>query len=159
MIGIKIKFIKVTKFKIFKLPLILLLLIPALSHCQQPDSIPENASAKDVKEMLADGYTLKNGFTFQVGDTLYFGKGTMPDHSYAFIYQNPINLSNVGSDVKHSLTTYQAKRGVIKDIFPYGTKKSGFTIIAKIGIGSPTVYWIELDNAVESGELMTKPNH
>ncbi len=133
------------------------LLVPFAGMAQQsPDEIKPGMSASEIKKLLNDGYTLASGWTIKEGDTLRLGSGTMPDKRYAFIYQSPLNFfaSTSGDNSgKNYLASNGARNAIVKEFITYGTKKSGFTIIAKVGVGELSNYWIEIDNAVGAGEL------
>lgn len=133
----------------------ILIFLPFFAGAQAPDVIAYGASASQVKALLEDGYTMQSGWTVKPGDTLRLGKGSMPNKSFAFIYESLVALTS--STDKVYLNSGQARVAIVKDIFPYGTKKGGFTIIAKVGIGSLSNYWIEIDNAVESKEIYSLP--
>lgn len=131
---------------------------PLFSVAQNtPDTIPYGATASEIRKQLEDGYTLSSGWTIKEGDTLKIGKGTMPNKSYAFIYQSPANYfseTSASTYNKRYLLSNGAKVARVKDIRTYGTKKGGFTIVAVVGVGEIANYWIELDNAVDAGELI-----
>lgn len=128
----------------------MLCLIPPIIHAQnRPDTIAYGSKASEVKKQLEDGYTLQSGWTINAGDTLVLGKGTLPNKAYAFIYY----FSSNGYD-KTWLMSNSAKYLHVKEIFPYGTKKAGFTIMAKVGAGELLNYWVELDNAADAGEII-----
>lgn len=136
--------------------LIILLLVPVMGLCQTPDIIKPGMSASEIKKIIDDGYTLSSGWTIKVGDTLQLGSGTMPDKRYAFIYQSPLNVfASVSGDNsgKNYLGSNAARNAIVKDLISYGTKRSGFTIIAKVGVGDISNYWIEIDNAIGSSEV------
>ncbi|MBZ4189916.1 SHOCT domain-containing protein [Niabella beijingensis] len=115
-----------------------------------------------LKEVAKSGYRLDNGWVWKTGDTVYFGKGTLPTKHFAFVYESETSWYNVlggpksGNDAMNdriSLKSNEAKRGVIKKITLTGTEKGGYTAIGVVGLGGAANYWIEIDNAVESGEI------
>ncbi|NCT92912.1 MAG: SHOCT domain-containing protein [Chitinophagaceae bacterium] len=129
---------------------------PILGFSQTPDEVKPGMSASDIKKMLNDGYTLSSGWTIKEGDTLRLGPGTMPDKRYAYIYQSPLNFfatASADNSGKNYLASNAARNAIVKEFITYGTKRSGFTIIAKVGVGDISNYWIEIDNAIGSGEL------
>lgn len=116
-----------------------------------------------LKEVAKIGYRLDNGWVWKTGDTVYFGKGTLPAKHFAFVYESETSWYNVlggpksGNDAMNdriSLKSNEAKRAVIKKITLTGTEKGGYTAIAVVGLGGAANYWIEIDNAVESGEVI-----
>lgn len=131
------------------------ILLVLLAHSQNvPDSIKLGTTVSDAKHQLEDGYTMENGWTIKVGDTLKLGTGTLPTRQFAYIYENPLSMGNIYDKEKHYLPSNSSKYAIVKEIFPYGTKKHGFTITAKVGVGEMVNYWIELDNAVAVNELI-----
>ncbi|GAB4025093.1 SHOCT domain-containing protein [Spirosoma gilvum] len=94
------------------------------------------------------------GWTIKTGDTLRLGKGTMPDKSFAFIYQDPANLTLarrngfMGKDYLDNL--YAGTRLVVKEL-----NTSGSTAIAIFRSG--VRYYIQIENAIEAGELLPPP--
>ncbi|WP_420150346.1 SHOCT domain-containing protein [Spirosoma sp.] len=99
-----------------------------------------------------------NGWIIKAGDTLSLGRGTMPDKALAFLYENPAGLSATyfnGNLVKQYLPSmYADKRVVIKDLGTIGTKKTGFTAVAIVGVGGLVRYQVEIENAIEAGEIL-----
>ncbi|MBN8823574.1 MULTISPECIES: SHOCT domain-containing protein [unclassified Spirosoma] len=95
------------------------------------------------------------GWIIKTGDTLQLGKGTMPDKSFAFIYQDPANLTLarrngfMGKDYLDNL--YAGTRLVVKEF-----TTSGSTAIAVVRAG--VRYYIQIENAIEAGELLP-PSH
>jgi len=126
---------------------------------------------KQLQDSLKHGeYGTPIGWHIKRGDTLRLGVGSMPDHKYAFIYRSPVNAmkmlaafsgSTTGvhetSDDNYNrvyLTSNQAKQAIVKEIFIYGTKRGGYTMMARVGVGDMANYWIELDNAIEASEIL-----
>ena len=130
--------------------------IPVFSTAQTPDTIRYGAKASEVNDQLKDGYTLAGGWTIQKGDTIVLGSGTMPDHSFTYIYKSPASMLTDAFN-KQNLKEKDARTVRVKDIFPYGTKQGGFTIIAKVKVGETINYWIEIDKAYSSNEIIA-PN-
>lgn len=139
------------------LALLLMACAPLVSFAQnKPDSISSGLSQNDVYDMLKDGYTIAGGWTIKEGDTLLLGKGTMPTKKFAFIYQGskkPFVNPNASNYEKIYLTN-NAKQARVKNLRVYGNKKSGYTVVAVVGVGEMQNYWLEIDNAIEAGELI-----
>ena len=122
----------------------------------KPTTITTGESRADIENSIINGYTLPDCWTIRKGQVIKLGHGTMPDKRFAFIYQSPIGYFSTTSMNSQSKTYLlsTAKQATVKDIFVYGNKKSGFTVIAKVGAGGMANYWIEIDNAYESGEIV-----
>lgn len=158
-----------------KLRLILLAvaLVPALCFGQTDDL--ENTNQKPTtrsdqkKELNTEGYLTKIGWNIKVGDTLTFGKGTLPNNYFAFAYESPTNWGNImgaanngystktsssdGYNKKYCTSDYRGRDIVVKKFKMLGNKKIGLKAIVVFGVGSNANYWLEVDNAIEEGEI------
>lgn len=143
--------------------LLMVFCLPVFCYSQLTKADLEKMKPKvALKEIAKSGYKMDNGWVWETGDTVYFGKGTLPTKHFAFVYESETSWYNVlggpksGNDAMNdriSLKSNEAKRGVIKKITLTGTEKGGYTAIAVVGLGGAANYWIEIDNAVESGEI------
>lgn len=110
-------------------------------------------------KIVNDVYTASNGQKIAVGDTVRLGKGTMPDKRFAFIYELP-NLLTYNQYVDYTQAklpmTYNNRNAVIADLIVYGTKKTGFYIVAKLKVGTMSRYVADIENAIEVGEIAAK---
>ncbi|QIP18032.1 SHOCT domain-containing protein [Spirosoma aureum] len=115
------------------------------------------------KEQLSAGYqTAVTGWVVHTDDTLQLGKGSMPDKRFAFIYEsltsfnyaNSANSPNAYDRRNYLNSNMSGQRVRVKELLQYGTKRTGYTMIAKVGVGNIVNYWIEIDNAVEAGEIL-----
>ncbi|WP_218919488.1 SHOCT domain-containing protein [Spirosoma aerolatum] len=107
---------------------------------------------------LQSGYqTSVAGWVVKLGDTLTFGRGTMPTKAFAFIYDNAGGVGGKyvnGQLVRTHLTSdYAGKRGIVKELVQSGTRKQGFSMGVVVGVGTLTRYYIELENAIAEGEI------
>jgi len=139
------------------LVLLIIACAPIASFAQnKPDTISYGSSLGEVYDMLKDGYTTASGWTINEGDTLQLGKGTMPTKKFAFIYQGPNRpfINPNASNYEKIYLTNNAKIARVKNLRVYGNKKSGFTVVAVVGVGEMQNYWLEIDNAIEVGELI-----
>jgi hypothetical protein len=123
---------------------------------------------KDLQDSIKDGYRTSLGWRIHERDTLKLGIGGMPNHMYAFIYRSPVNALKLLSSSNNSgyhetsddgynkvyLKSDQAKQAIVKSIFIQGTKRGGYSVMAKVGVGDMSNYWIELDNAVQASEIV-----
>ncbi|MBN8825109.1 MULTISPECIES: SHOCT domain-containing protein [unclassified Spirosoma] len=154
---------------------ILLFIVPVFCFAQD-DYVPVKKRTTPVTEADMHGSKRLNaydydygyqpsaapGWTIKRGDTLQMGKGTMPDKSFAFAYENPAALTAVmkpnGDLVKAYLPTrYANTRLIVKDLGMIGSKKTGFTMVALVGVGLAVRYYIELESAIEAGEVIPPP--
>jgi hypothetical protein len=108
------------------------------------------------RSLRDDGFITKYGFIIKKGDTLTLGKGSQPDRKFAFAYESQSSLGSSGSehDKKYLESQFSNRKFKIKDLLPIGSKKKGYIIYAKFGIGGLVNYWIEIDNAIDAGELI-----
>ncbi|RAJ05434.1 putative oligomerization/nucleic acid binding protein [Chitinophaga skermanii] len=124
-----------------------------------PTVIPPGTNATKAQNMIDAAYTTPHGWTVKPGDEIKIGRGTNPNKTFAFIYQSPVGWGTQTSgdnysEKRHGSTSLAGKTVKIKSLIAYGTKKLGYTVVAKIGVGELVNYWIEIDNAVDGGELI-----
>ena len=104
-----------------------------------------------------NGFRTQSGAVVKVGDEIPILKGSLPDKRYAFIYQSPTGFgsgSSMDAEVKAYLNSNaRGRRAVVKAFMTSGMKKGQYAIFAVVGVGEMKNYWIELDNAVEAGEI------
>ena len=107
------------------------------------------------REQLSAGYQVStSNWVLRAGDTLQLGRGSMPDKRFAFVYESLTSFTSSANGQKNYLTSAMAgQRVFLKELFEYGTKRTGYTMIAKVGTGNIVNYWVEIENALESGEL------
>lgn len=136
--------------------LLLLFLSVQFAAAQNPVTrdqmrLPDRVS----KDQLEAGYQSANGWVVHKGDSLLLGKGSMPDKRFAFVYESLTSFTSPNSPGTRNYlsSNMSGQRVLVKELFQYGTKRTGYTMIAKVGVGSIVNYWIEIDNAVEAGEL------
>ncbi|GAB3012825.1 SHOCT domain-containing protein [Spirosoma pulveris] len=149
-----------------------LLLIPFFSSAQdnyQQSSRKTPVTDADMKgtkrlfgrDFDAGYQTSIHGWIVKVGDTLQMGRGTLPDKSFAFAYHNPSSMSAVyraGQLVKNYLPSqYTGNRLVIKELNMVGFKRTGFSMAAIVGAGTLIRYQVEIENAIEAGEILPPP--
>ncbi|GAB3986133.1 hypothetical protein GCM10028807_02890 [Spirosoma daeguense] len=121
-------------------------------------------TADEAREARLDSDRFKNGYktsvpgwTIKIGDTLYFGKASMPTKQFGFIYETPSTYVNGRLVYRYMPSDYAGKRGIVKDLIQNGTKRQGFKMCAEIGVGLLVRYYAEIDNAVEAGEMLPPP--
>jgi len=119
---------------------------------------------RELQEKIKDGsYTTSVGWTIKEDDAIPVGVGTLPNHNFAYIYKSPQNAmkmlgssSSETSDDSYNrvaLTPNQAKVLNIKSFFLSGSKKGGYTVMARVGVGGMANYWVDIENAVLNGEI------
>lgn len=125
------------------------------------ETLQEEISFKSANSKIKEsGYQFANGWTLRVGDTIHFGKGTLPNHAFTFIYEAPLSIlgtEGTGNDQLNGLNSLkagEANKGIIKRFDMEGTTKGGFTGIAVVGIGFTTRYYVELEDALDGGEII-----
>jgi hypothetical protein len=121
-------------------------------------------TADEAREQRLDLDRFKNGYktavpgwVIKIGDTLYFGKASMPTKQFGFIYETASPYVNGRMVYRYLPSDYAGKRGIVKDLIQNGTKRQGFTMCAEIGVGMLVRYYAELDNAIEAGEVLPPP--
>jgi hypothetical protein len=143
-----------------KLLLPLFLMCTVFVSAQEPDR-PEYAVMKGTElttYVQKNGYVTNSGFTVKAGDELILGKGTLPNKFFAFIYQSPVGYftetSLDASNRKSLISTFAGKKVKVKRLQSYGTRRTGFNVVAVVGAGDIVNYWIELDQAIDAGEIV-----
>jgi hypothetical protein len=133
----------------------------AINASAQDAARPEYASMKGgelTKYVDVNGYVTTVGYTIKAGDELILGKGTLPNKFFAFIYQSPMGYFSEttmdASNRKNLISTFAGKKVKVKRLQSYGTKRTGYNVVAVVGAGDIVNYWIELDQAIEAGEIV-----
>lgn len=135
-------------------------LFPVAAFSQNAPTVIEPGTKQMAAQTLVEkGYTTPSGWTVKPGDELKIGKGSMPNKTFSFIYQSPTGFTSETSGDNYSNKRYAGtnmagKSTKVKSLIAYGNKKTGYTIVARVGFGELVNYWIEIDNAVEGGELI-----
>jgi len=136
-----------------------LLFLPTCLLAQQPAVIlfPTRELAWTA---LKSGYRTISGWTIHKGDTIQIGNGTMPDKKFAFIYQCPKGFSTLTNDLGRTsrlLSYFAYRKLVVKKLQVWGDRVMGFSVMAMLRLGPMGNYSIEIDNAINSGELIVPP--
>jgi len=143
-----------------QLVLLILISTPFLSLAQTPTIIEPGEKLNSVRKKLMDGYTTQIGWTIKEGDTLLLGKPGNYNKNFAFIYQSQASWAtmdlnpNTIPTKRYLQSRLSGRTGYVKNIIPIGARRPGYTIIAVIGIGEMVNYWVEIDNALDAGELL-----
>ncbi len=139
----------------------------ALAICLGLASFHANAQDVDISKMghgkirqyyNENGFKTQSGHLVKVGDALTIGKGSMPDKKYAFIYQSQTAVmsktSEDGSTKAYLNSSARGRKANVKAFMSSGMRKGEYSIFAVVGVGEPVNYWIELDNAIDAGEII-----
>lgn len=130
---------------------ILLLLLSTITYAQERPDYDQLTKSEIEQHLLQEGYVSQTGWVLREGQELTLGSGTMPNKYFAFIYETPGNRNDPD---RQRLTSFSnGKKAIVKSLLVKGTRRAGYQIIARIGVGTLTNYWVELDNAIESGEV------
>lgn len=112
---------------------------------------------------VKNGYNTKLGWELRKGDTLQLGIGSRDRQSFNYIYSSPVSFTQMmdaSNPIIYLSSNYNDKVAVIKKFGTIGKKKTGYHAYAVVGIGEMENYWIDIENAIEFGELIpTNPNH
>lgn len=113
-------------------------------------------------------YVTSIGWIIKEEDEIKLGKGSMPDKTFAFITENPsvLTYSQYTDYNKSKLQhTYNGRSAKVAKLYVAGNKKSGFYITATIKVGQMNRYMVDIENAIEAGEVelpvefVTKPKN
>ncbi len=130
--------------------------LSSVTYAQDAD-ISKMGHFKLRKHLAENGYKTATGQLVKVGDTLYLGKGTMPDRRFAYIYQSqvsPLSATSLDGSSKAYLNSNAAgRKAVVKAFMTSGMRKGDYSIFTVAGVGEPVNYWIELEGALEAGEI------
>lgn len=133
----------------------------SLHASAQEASRPEYALMKGTeltRHVESNGYVTNVGYSVKAGDELVLGKGTLPNKFFAFIYQSPMGYFSEttldASNRKNLTSGFAGKNVKIKRLQSYGTKRTGYNVVAIVGAGDIVNYWIELDQAIDAGEII-----
>lgn len=140
-----------------KRTLLLLATTLSLNAMAQDADISKMGHFKLRKHLAENGYKTADGKLIKVGDTLYLAKGTMPDKRFAFIYQSqvsPLSATSLdGSDKAYLNSNAAGRKAIVKAFMTSGMRKGDYSIFAVVGVAEPVNYWIEVNSAIEAGEI------
>jgi hypothetical protein len=106
------------------------------------------------------GLKASTGQLVKVGDTLIVGKGTLPDKRFAFIFESAAGFgtgtSFDGSNKAYLKSGAVGRKAIVKAFMTSGMRKGEYTIWTVVGVGEIANYYIELDNALDAGEIKFK---
>lgn len=135
-----------------KILFILLLLVSTLTYAQERPDYNNLKKVEIEQYLIRDGFVSKTGWVLKEGEEITLGNGTMPNKYFAFIYETP---GYQYDDKRDRLTSlFNGKKAKVKSLLVKGSKRTGYQVIARVGVGNLVNYWVELDNAIEAGEVM-----
>ena len=109
-------------------------------------------SRSEAVAAIDTGYVVNSsGWKIRAGDTLSLGKGTLVGGGYTHIYSS---MSSAQKKEYLRLGFGPGRKLPVRRLAPIGNKTTGFTIIAVVGAGLVFNYYVELVNAIESGEIV-----
>ena len=112
---------------------------------------------KDAEAAIKNGsYTSSSGWELKEGQEIQLGRGSMPDKTFAFITEMPnlLTYNEYADYSKHKLNhSYNGKKANLAGFLVVGTKRSGFTIAARLKVGQLSRYLLDIDNAIEAKEV------
>ena len=110
------------------------------------------ATRQEAEEALKEGYKTPSGWVIKKGDKLLLGPGSTGDKKFAFVYEAPgLTLNTSRTPLPAS---YSNKNVTVKYVLASGTKKTGFIPVVVVGVGLLTNYNVDIDNAIEAGEVV-----
>jgi hypothetical protein len=108
---------------------------------------------------LEVGYiTGVNSWVIKPGARVRLGN-TMPDKSFAYVYQAPNSFLEPSASINsiniiHLGSIFINRYIQITNLFQYGNRFIGYTMMARIELGNLVYYWIELDNVINDQEIL-----
>ena len=108
------------------------------------------------KAISNDSYTSVTGFVIKKNDLIHLGEGTMPDKTFAYIFESP-SIMTMNTYVDYTQrklpNMYNNRDAKVHSLVVSGTKRAGFFILVRIkgqGIGG---YYIHIENAIPANEI------
>lgn len=102
-------------------------------------------------------YTASNGWPFYTDSLVILGKGSLPDKSFAFIKEESSRIldENHYKYFRQPLEyTFSGRKVQISNLIVSGNRTTGFRVFAKIKVGRINRYLMDIEGAIESGELL-----
>jgi hypothetical protein len=103
-----------------------------------------------------DIYVAKDGHSYKVGDTLKIGRPST-NKTFAFIVSRA-QMMSAAAPRKDIDVSMSGSNTIIKKIYVYGTKRTGFkmNVIGKAGCLICDPYEIDFEEALATGEIQSK---
>ncbi|HEY4198036.1 MAG TPA: hypothetical protein VGM63_20995, partial [Mucilaginibacter sp.] len=114
------------------------------------------ASAQTNIILKGDTLILPNGAKFWKGEEVTLGDGSAPDRSFLYVYQPEVlHLTKK----KPAASIFSTRRAIIKKFQKDGEYKHSYSYnIIVLDFGDIRNYWCDVQNAVDSKELVTVSN-
>lgn len=131
-------------------------LIISISAFGQANLEPGTRAGK-AHRSVKNGYATSLGWELKEGDTLQLGTGSRDRQLFSYIYSSPASFSqimNANEDIKYLDNDYNDQIAVIKKFGAKGRRKIGYKAYAVVGIGEMENYWVEIEDAIEYGEII-----
>ena len=108
--------------------------------------------------LKGDTLILPNGARFWKGEEVTLGNGSAPDRSFLYVYQPEVLHIN---KKKPAASIFSTRRAIIKKFQKDGEYKHSYSYnIIVLDFGDIRNYWCDVQNAVDSKELVTvSPGH
>lgn len=138
-----------------KITFILLLSISFIGYSQA--DLEPGTKARDAFNSVKDGYTTKLGWELKPGDTINLGIGSGDRQLFSYIYSSPASFSQMmdsSTQITYLDNDYNNSIAIIKKFGAKGRKKIGYKAYAVVGIGEFENYWVEIEDAIEYGEVI-----
>lgn len=135
---------------------LLLCLIISISGFSQAELKP-GTRAGVAHRSVKEGYNTNLGWKLEEGDTLRLGIGSRDRQSFSYIYSSPASFSQImdaNQEITYLENDYNNKIAIIKKFGAKGKRKIGYKAYAVVGIGEFENYWVEIEDAIEYGELI-----
>jgi hypothetical protein len=106
--------------------------------------------------LKGDTLILPNGARFWKGEEVTLGDGSAPDRSFLYVYQPEVLHI---TKKKPAASIYSTRRAIIKKFQKDGEYKHSYSYnIIVLDFGDIRNYWCDVQNAVDSKELVTVTN-
>lgn len=133
------------------------------TNAQDPDLYFRDQQLKKQEENPTNPNSIKHssGFVIKVGEKVKLGRGTMPDGTFKYIRANAASLfsysgpnANSANSANALMYSYNGLMGEVARIENRGNKRRGYVTYLILKLGLPARYEVDLDNAIQSGEIV-----
>jgi len=115
--------------------------------------VAAGASAQTNIILKGDTLILPNGARFWKGEEVTLGNGSAPDRSFLYVYQPEVLHI---TKKKPAASIFSTRRAIIKKFQKDGEYKHSYSYnIIVLDFGDIRNYWCDVQNAVDSKELVT----
>ena len=100
-------------------------------------------------------YQASNGIEYKVGSTVYLGTGTRDDQSFRYVHRYSPNFYAQGFNFNQNLpANWMGQFMEVKKIKQSGKKSWGYKIYLYCGKRGSINYWIDIEGAIQAGEVV-----